>query len=152
MTETGDDVDLLADDISVLICNHQSAIDVNLLFGLLVARRRGAERAMWTLSRMLRWTHIGMMAAIRGDFMLPKVDTSNGQVSTRYSATPFSLVLRWTNIPVNRKHLYNICTMLDQRRRRWAVVVHMLCKSFVFVGIGLGMMAALRAQGRCHAA
>ena len=23
-------------------------------------------------------------------------------------------------IPVNKKHLYNICTMLDQRRRRWA--------------------------------
>ena len=26
--------------------------------------------------------------------------------------------------PVNKKkHLYNICTMLDQRRRRWAEVV-----------------------------
>ena len=25
--------------------------------------------------------------------------------------------------PVNTKHLYNICTMLDQRRRRWADVV-----------------------------
>ena len=25
--------------------------------------------------------------------------------------------------PANTKHLYNICTMLDQRRRRWAGVV-----------------------------
>ena len=34
--------------------------------------------------------------------------------------------------PVNAKHLYNICTMLDQRRRRWADVVQMLYKYFVF--------------------
>ena len=33
------------------------------------------------------------------------------------------------------KHLYNICTMLDQRRRRWAAVVQMLYKCFVFAGI-----------------
>ena len=36
--------------------------------------------------------------------------------------------------PVNTKHLYNICTMLDQRRRRWADVVQMLYKCFVFAG------------------
>ena len=35
----------------------------------------------------------------------------------------------------NTKHLYNICTMLDQRRRRWADVVQMLYKCFVFAGI-----------------
>ena len=29
-------------------------------------------------------------------------------------------------IPVNTKHFYGICTMLDQRRRRWADVVQML--------------------------
>ena len=37
-------------------------------------------------------------------------------------------------IPANTKHLYNICTMLDQRRRRWADVVQMLYKCFVFAG------------------
>ena len=36
--------------------------------------------------------------------------------------------------PVNTKHLYTIWTMLDQRRRRWANVVQMLCKCFVFAG------------------
>ena len=36
--------------------------------------------------------------------------------------------------PANTKHLYNICTMLDQRRRRWADVVQMLYKCFVFAG------------------
>ena len=30
--------------------------------------------------------------------------------------------------PVNTEHLYNICTMLDQRPRRWADVVKMLYK------------------------
>ena len=37
--------------------------------------------------------------------------------------------------PANTKHLYNICTMLDQRRRRWADVVEMLYKYFVFAGL-----------------
>ena len=36
--------------------------------------------------------------------------------------------------PANTKHLYNICTMLYQRRRRWADVVQMLYKRFVFSG------------------
>ena len=36
--------------------------------------------------------------------------------------------------PANTKHLYNICTMLDQRRRRWADVVQMLYKCFVCAG------------------
>ena len=37
-------------------------------------------------------------------------------------------------IPVNTNHLYNICTMLDQRRRCWADIVQMLYKCFVFAG------------------
>ena len=37
--------------------------------------------------------------------------------------------------PVNTIHLYNICTMLDQRQRRWADVVQMLFKSFVFAEV-----------------
>ena len=36
--------------------------------------------------------------------------------------------------PENTKHLCNICTMLDQRRRRWTDVVQMLYKCFVFAG------------------
>ena len=36
--------------------------------------------------------------------------------------------------PANTKHLHNICTMLDQRLRRWADVVQMLYKCFVFAG------------------
>ena len=35
-----------------------------------------------------------------------------------------------------QKHLYTICTMLDQRRRRWADVVQMLYKCFVSAGGG----------------
>ena len=28
--------------------------------------------------------------------------------------------------PVNTQHFYNMCTMLDQRRRRWADIVQMV--------------------------
>ena len=34
------------------------------------------------------------------------------------------------HIPENTEHLYNICTTLVQRRRRWADVVQMLYKMF----------------------
>ena len=37
-------------------------------------------------------------------------------------------------IPVNTKHLYNMFTMVDQRRRRWSDIVNMLYKCFVFAG------------------
>ena len=36
--------------------------------------------------------------------------------------------------PVNTKHMYIVCAMLDQRRRRWADVVQMLYKYFVLAG------------------
>ena len=42
--------------------------------------------------------------------------------------------------PVNTKHLYNICTMLNQRRRRWADVVQMLYKCFEFAGFEWRLM------------
>ena len=38
------------------------------------------------------------------------------------------------HLPVNTKHLYSMCAMLDQRRICWADVVLMLCKCFVFIG------------------
>ena len=39
-----------------------------------------------------------------------------------------------TSLPTNTKHLYSICTRLDQRRRRWADVVQ---KCFVFAGLSV---------------
>ena len=36
------------------------------------------------------------------------------------------------NNPVNTIHLYNPCTMLDQRRRLWVDAVQMLYECFVF--------------------
>ena len=47
-------------------------------------------------------------------------------------------------IPASTKHLYIICTMLDQRRRRWADVVQMLYKCFVFPGL---LFVVLRGSG-----
>ena len=40
--------------------------------------------------------------------------------------TPPLKISKRTYNPVSTKHLYNICTMLDQRRRCWADVVQML--------------------------
>ena len=40
-----------------------------------------------------------------------------------------------SHVPTHTKHLHNICTILDQRRRRWADVVQKLYKCFVFAGV-----------------
>ena len=36
------------------------------------------------------------------------------------------VVFDMLGVPVNTKHLFKICTMLDQRQRRWADVAQML--------------------------
>ena len=51
---------------------------------------------------------------------------------TRYFAVNNDIAFCY--YPVNTKHLYNICTMLDQRLGRLNDVVQMLCKCFVFAG------------------
>ena len=48
------------------------------------------------------------------------------------------------DMPVNTKQLYNICTMLDQRQRRWVDVVQMLYKCFVFAGMSRGTSIIMR--------
>ena len=52
--------------------------------------------------------------------------------------------------PANTTHLYNICTMLDQRRRRWADVVQMLYKCVVFAGSVLNYCRSLCSQRWCE--
>ena len=41
----------------------------------------------------------------------------------------------WTWFPVNTKYLNNNCTMPDQRRKRWADVVQLLYKCFVYAAL-----------------
>ena len=48
------------------------------------------------------------------------------------------------HVPANTKHSNNICTMLDQRRRRWADVVQMLYKCFEFAGVCGGIVDGYR--------
>ena len=69
---------------------------------------------------MLVWSNVGPPSAT-----LAQHKTSTGS-TPRVCWDAFS--------PVNTKHFYNICTMLDQRRRRWADVVQMLYKCFEFAG------------------
>ena len=54
--------------------------------------------------------------------------------------------------PSKHKTLYDICTMLDQRRRRWADVVQMSYKCFVFAGrllLGVDLQRLLANDGWC---
>ena len=52
-------------------------------------------------------------------------------------------------IPVSTKHLYNIYTMLDQRRRRWADVVEILYECFVLSGMTLDKLNISTLTQKC---
>ena len=60
---------------------------------------------------------------------------SKNAVISDLKSEQLGLLPLYSIIPVETKHLYNICTMLAQRRRRWADVVQRLYKCFVFTGI-----------------
>ena len=55
-------------------------------------------------------------------------------LTTTVGPPPGSYRYTWHENPANTKHLYNICTMLGQPRRRWTYVVQILYKCFVFAG------------------
>ena len=99
---------------------------------------------------------LGVVIAVDGQSLWSKLDGVDGQlrqltarltsltsgVSDRESPVAERNVFRLTQIldrtqgefPAKTKHLYNICTMLYQRRR-WAAVVQMLHEGFVFTGL-----------------
>ena len=58
------------------------------------------------------------------------------------------IALSWKH-PSKQKHLHNICTMFDQRRRRWAGVVQMLYKCFVFAGMVLFLFNKQETLTKC---
>ena len=62
----------------------------------------------------------------------PSATLDQHQTSTGSNATPR---VSWAaSNPVNTKHLYNICTIWNQRQKRWADVVQILYNCFVFAG------------------
>ena len=59
--------------------------------------------------------------------------------------TQWIVLARWLHcIPANTKHLYDICTMLGQRRRRWADAVQKLYECFLWHLYDICTMSAQR--------
>ena len=76
-----------------------------------------------------RNSHVGLTSSFLCHFVHLYIQIKSWVDICRYSFT-FNLLPSKHNT-----YLYIICTMLDQRRRRWADVVQMLCKyCFVFAG------------------
>ena len=67
-------------------------------------------------------------------FVGPTIYTHQDFIRKPFILTVFVRLCFLGISPVNTNHLYNNCTMLDQRRRRWADIVQMLYKCFVFAG------------------
>ena len=57
-----------------------------------------------------------------------KLDTfPNHRLVPKLTQQTQNICIRFVQCWTNTKHLYKICTMLNQRRRRWADVVQMFC-------------------------
>ena len=78
-------------------------------------------------------SHIFWIHGILIHSMPPKLNNKRLASSAPYPSLGFDQLFQYfIEYPVNTKHLYNICTMLGQCRRRWTDVVQMLYNCFVF--------------------
>ena len=94
---------------------------------------------------MLAQHHINLtMRQRQRAWYLAIMDTARSR--TRQFRCLTLLYYKYKANPMNTKHLYNIYTMLRQRRSRWADVVIMLFKCFVFTGRQLLLSVAFALQ------
>ena len=132
-------------DWDTIICHLQSAfllrIDSASLCHLLIAPLNVCGEEGWVC--------VGGWRGVRGmgfpsTLRVPQLHNKN-RIPILYPASYVGPRLRrrpnnansifyWLPDPVTQKHLYNICTVLDWHRRRWADVVQMLYKCFVLLG------------------
>ena len=74
-----------------------------------------------------------LLLGLRHPYMVNKVRYSDAK-----SHGVFKSMSSLCGIPVNTKHVNNICAMLDLGPRRWTDVVQTLCKCVVSAGISSG--------------
>ena len=93
--------------------------------------RLGRELTQWTQNICITLHNVGPTSSPLVQHCTNVIQMFTGE-SFFTSGHCLVSYLSYSTLPANTTHLYNICTMWDQRRRCWADVVQMLYKCFVF--------------------
>lgn len=73
VVETGDIIEGLRDDETLVLVNHQSTSDVPLLMHCFGSRRELLERLNWVMDAVFQYTNFGIVSTLHGDFFINAV-------------------------------------------------------------------------------
>ena len=75
--ESGDRLEHVADENILFMPNHQSTADVPLCMTLFTARTHFADRVMWIMDRIFKYSNFGCVSWMHDDFFILAVSFSN---------------------------------------------------------------------------
>ena len=70
IVETGNRLETLARDKLLVLPNHQSTADVPLLMTIFTARVGLANKVMWIMDRVFKFTNFGVISWMHDDFFI----------------------------------------------------------------------------------
>ena len=70
VVESGDRLDKAAKDNILFMPNHQSTADVPLCMTLFTARSNFADRVMWIMDRVFKYSNFGCVSWMHDDFFI----------------------------------------------------------------------------------
>jgi hypothetical protein len=76
VVQTGDDLSECCEgDYVILMCNHQSAMDIPIVAAVLSGVDKGiiSRYYSWIMHKMFLYTHFGLVGQVRGDFFIDTV-------------------------------------------------------------------------------
>ncbi len=81
IVESGDHLEDYVTDTFLFMPNHQSTADVPLCMTLFVARRNFAQKVMWIMDKVFKYTNFGWVSWMHHDFFILAVSYHSFSVS-----------------------------------------------------------------------
>ena len=88
MVESGDRLDKAAKDNILFMPNHQSTADVPLCMTLFTARSNFADRVMWIMDRVFKYSNFGCVSWMHDDFFILAVSWTYSTISNNCTPGP----------------------------------------------------------------
>ena len=77
VVEAGDDVSKCLNNVTLLLPNHQSPVDIFVMSSTLTNKNNLRRGIMWVIYKTFKWTHFGVSCQIRQDFFIEQVSFFN---------------------------------------------------------------------------
>lgn len=102
VVESGDNLDKFQEENVLFMPNHQSTADVPLCMTLFTARKNFADRVMWIMDRVFKYSNFGCVSWMHDDFFILAGKDNRG-----------------SSLEELRKHLHNVFV---RKRRKYIVL------------------------------